>query len=67
MKDLSSPTELSRRAGISKSFAFHILRGDRVPAQPMALKIWRATGLKFGDLAKLNDDEIAVIEKVHGQ
>lgn len=51
--------------GISKPYAHQIVRGDK-PSVKMALRILRGTGVKLGPLSGLTDEEIAVLEKMHG-
>jgi len=51
-----------RSIGISRGHASEIARG-RAPSDPMALRIWRETGLKFGRVASLTDDEIKIFAK----
>lgn len=60
------PSELSARAGISKGYASDLLAGKEKPSQRTALSIFRATGIRLGPVATLNDEEIAVLEKMHG-
>lgn len=60
-----TPTELQRRAGISKGYASDLLAGNKVPSPATAIHIMRVTGLKLGPIASLSDDEIAVLEKMH--
>lgn len=60
------PTDLSVRAGISKGYASDLLAGNKKPAAPLAVRIFRATGVKLGPCADLSDAEIDVLEKAHG-
>ncbi len=64
METRPSPTELSVRVGISKGYASDMLQGKKTPSDTMALKVFRATGLKLGPVANLDDAEIAVLEKM---
>lgn len=61
-----TPTELQARAGISKGYASDLLAGKKTPSPATALRIMRLTGVKLGPVADLSDDEIAVLEKMHG-
>jgi hypothetical protein len=54
-----------QRIGVSKPYAHQIVRGEG-PSVSMALRIFRELGAKFGPIASLSDDEIAVLEKMHG-
>lgn len=54
-----------RAIGISKPYAHQIARGHS-PSVTMALRIWRGTNVKLGPIAGLSDEEIAVLEKMHG-
>lgn len=60
------PTALSVRAGISKGYASDLLAGNKKPTAPMAVRIFRATGVKLGPCADLSDAEIDVLERAHG-
>lgn len=55
-----------RELGVNRSYAWQIANGKREPSQRLAVRIFRATGLKLGPVADLSDEEIAVLEKVHG-
>lgn len=61
-----TPTELQVRAGISKGYASDLLAGNKKPSPTMALRIFKATGVKLGPIAGLSEPEIAVLEKMHG-
>lgn len=54
-----------QRIGVSKPYAHQIARGHS-PSVAMAFRIMRGTGVKLGPLAGLNDDEIALLEKMQG-
>ena len=58
-----SPAELARRAGINRTYAWQLLRGDRQPSLELALQIYGATGVQLGLLAGLTPDEIEVLRK----
>ena len=54
-------------AGVAKGgHAYDLANGRRIPNAPLALRIFRAVGVKLGPVANLSDDEIAVLEKMHG-
>lgn len=61
-----TPTELQVRAGISKGYASDLLAGNKKPSAPMAVRIFKATGLKLGPLQDLSDEDVAVAERMHG-
>lgn len=52
--------------GVANGYAYDIANGKRQPSQKLAVRIFRETGLKLGPVAGLSDDEIAVLEKMHG-
>lgn len=52
-----------QRIGVSKPYAHQIARGHK-PSISMALRIMHGTGVKLGPIAGLNDDEIALLEKM---
>lgn len=54
-----------QRIGVSKPYAHQIARGHS-PSVKMALRIMRGTGVKLGPIANLTDDQIAVLEAMHG-
>lgn len=56
--------KLSAAAGISPSYAHEILSGTRTPSRPLAITIYRKTGLRTAPIAKLSDAEIALLEKI---
>lgn len=63
-----TPTDLSKAAGISVPYASQLLstKDDqrREPSQSLAIHIFRKTGLKFGPVAKLTDEEIDLLERL---
>lgn len=65
-----SPKELSEAVGISQSYASMILSDEtdpaksRSPAMPLAIKIFRRFGLKFGPIAHATDDEIDLLDRL---
>lgn len=50
--------------GVSKSYASQIVAGVRAPSLPLAIKIYRAIGVKLGRLAGASKSEIAALERV---
>lgn len=62
----TSPTCLATAVGIGKAHASSILSGKRIPSPRVAVRVFRVTGLKLGPIANLTDDEIALLEKMHG-
>lgn len=60
------PKVLVEALGISAAYASMLLNGQRVPPQPLALRIWRAAGVKLGPLATLSDDDCAQLERLTG-
>ena len=61
-----TPTKLAADVGISVPYAWQLLNGTRVPPNPMALRIWRAAGVKLGALEALSDEECAQLERLSG-
>lgn len=56
--------KISAAAGISPSYAHEILSGKRTPSRPLAIAIYRKTGLRTAPIAKLTDAEIELLEKI---
>ena len=60
--------ELSRLAGISKSYASEILNDDpnrsRPPSRALAIHIFRTTGWKHPSIAELTEQQMKVLEQV---
>lgn len=50
--------------GVSKSYASQIVAGVRAPSLPLALRIFRELGLKFGPLVGATKAEISALEKM---
>jgi hypothetical protein len=46
--------------GVPKSHAYALAGGK--PSIPVAVRIWRRTGIKIGPLADASDDEVEVID-----
>jgi hypothetical protein len=68
---MSKPTtgDLSRIAGISKSYASEILNGRKdqpnyAPSRSLAIYILRATGWRHECIADLTEEQMAVLEQV---
>lgn len=56
--------ELARRWGISHSYACEIVNHVRVPSRALALRIFVATGDKYGPLAGLSDEDAATLARI---
>ena len=56
-------SDLAAKAGISRPYACEIL-GDRIPARPLAIHIFRTTGWRHESIADLSDEHMAVFEQV---
>lgn len=63
----SALAEKLRDAGISESYASLISRGLRDPSAPLAIDIFRKTGLRFPPIADATDDEINTLERMVGR
>jgi transcriptional regulator with XRE-family HTH domain len=61
-----TPTNLARAAGISVPYASQILSGVKTPPAATAIRIFRATGQRFGAISDATEDEIAVLERFQG-
>ena len=55
---------LAEAGGVTPAFARMVLAGTRQPSLAVALRIYDATGLKLGPLAKLDTPSIAVARKL---
>lgn len=64
MAEALTPAVLKDAVGISPSYAHMILSGERTPAMPLAITIFRKTGRKFGPISQATDEEIDVLERV---
>lgn len=53
-----------REAGVSEGYSHDLARGKRRPSKPLAIKIYRTTGLKLGPISGLPDTDIDVLERV---
>lgn len=58
------PTDLSNAAGISVPYASQLLNNKRIASEEVAIKIFRATGVKLAPISELSDREIAILEKM---
>lgn len=61
-----TPTSLARAIDISVPYASQILKGTRPTPQALAIRIYRATGQKFGPIADATDIEIDTLERFQG-
>lgn len=61
----NSPTLLAAAVGISIAHASNILAGHTKPRVPLALRIYDATGLLLGALAKLSPDQIDIARTLY--
>jgi transcriptional regulator with XRE-family HTH domain len=59
----TKPAELVQTLGISRVYAWQLLKGKRQPSLELALRIYGATGVQLGLLAGLTPDEIDVMRK----
>lgn len=58
-----SNRKIAELAGISASYADKIRKGVKSPPLDTAIRIYRATGMKFGTLASMSDAEVEHIDK----
>lgn len=58
------PKDLRKATGISQSYASMILAGDRTPARPLAIEIYRKLGWKHPSIARLTDQQIDLLETI---
>lgn len=56
--------QLARQAGISLSYAHETISGKRKPSLEMAVRIYDATGVRYGPLIGLTKREIDTVRKV---
>lgn len=59
--------ERLRSIGISESYASQLARNIRKPSQPLAIRIFRQTGLKLGPIARATDEDIEALERLVGR
>ena len=58
-----TPTTLSKAVGISVPHASQILSRIKTPSRGLAIRIWRATGIKVAPIDNATDDEIEVLAR----
>jgi len=58
-----TPSELVRKTGINRVYAWQLLKGKRSPSLELALQIYDQTGVQLGMLNGLTPDEIQVMRK----
>lgn len=56
-------SDVAEKAGISPSYAHQIISGARKPPLHIALRIFDATGFKFGGLDGLSKRDIEAVRK----
>jgi len=61
-----TPTKLAASVGISLPYASQILNGRRACPQGLAVRIYRATGIKLAPITEATDAEIEVLERFAG-
>lgn len=59
-----STGEFAAAAGISVSYASEILNDVRQPSETLALSIYKKTGLRFGPLKGLTDEQIGFLASI---
>ena len=62
MSDLT-PTGLANALSISVPYASQLLGGSREMPRDLAIKLYRATGLKMGPIADASDEQIETLEQ----
>lgn len=60
------PVDVARALGVSRPYAWQLLKGDRTLTTAMAVKIARKTGHKIGPVADASDAELAILERFEG-
>lgn len=63
----SALAEKLRDAGISDSYASLISRGKRDPSAPLAIDVYRKTGLKLPPIADATEEDIDALERLVGR
>lgn len=61
-----TPTRLAGAVGISRAYASQLLSGSRRPTLDLALRIFRATGVRTGDLTDATLADIDAVSRVIG-
>lgn len=56
--------EKLRAIGISESYASQLSRSVRRPSQPLAIRIFRETGIKLGPIAGASKAEIEALDRM---
>lgn len=64
--DTLKPTKLAEALGISLPYASQLLGGTRTINPALAVRIYRATGVKLGPITEATDAEIDVVERFNG-
>ncbi len=54
---------MQARLGISQAYASMILRGERVPPRPLAIRMFREFEWKHPSIADFTDAELALFER----
>ena len=54
---------MQAKLGISQAYASMILRGDRIPPRPLAIRMLREFEWRHPSIADFTDDEIALFER----
>lgn len=65
--EVATVADRLKSAGISESYASLIANGHRKPSQPLAIDIYRKTGLKLGPIADATDADIDALERLVGR
>lgn len=55
---------MQARLGISQAYASLIVRGERSPSRPLAIRMFREFGWKHPVLADLSDEQITMLESI---
>lgn len=58
-----SPTTFAQAVNISVPYASQLLSGSRDISRDIAIRAYRALGVKLGPIAAATDEEIAVLER----
>jgi hypothetical protein len=61
--DLSVET-IVEQGGVTAAYARMLRAGDRTPSLELSLKLYDATGKKYGPLAELSESEIETARKM---
>jgi hypothetical protein len=64
MVDKPGTMELTKSAGISKSYASEILSGARDPSRALAIHIFRKTGWRHSTIADLSAEHMELLEQI---